>query len=530
MKLNFKSGTILFYTMLLIVLMHVYLAKQKVMYGGDEIISYLCATVNQDNYSVVLHQQPPYGKLVPAGEWKKFFEINEPYAYNRIAIDLSKTDLHPPLYFWILHTFTVWFGMHNFNGIILNFLFQLLTLWPLFKLASLLLKNRVKAAYVVFFWSFTPALISGVLYFARPYMLLSLIHICYALTFFSYFMKQENLLHRIMLLLITTMGLLVHYSFFITGLCYLLIAVLYFRKTAYRKLLFIVLVWIISVIILWLIHPHFSNSFILQQERTTSFSFHQLIARIGKTGIGFMQFLIPVMMMKHSLMMLSETFLWIFFLGGTIILITLILVYKNTLKHLSLKVITHLRHDFFLPTVILISLAAIAPYLLFIFPFHAMGGQYLISVYPYLAMLLVLLFYRSNYAVKTGLITIFCLGSIVTLFDFYNLQNNKYGVLINRLQQQKLIIADNTDRRSFPRLIPYLKPEQLILLINKDDRKFDSTLQAINNLYPNYTLISSVQTGYEKQKFVSADPSKQFDLEDGILWVITEHHPKKQYY
>ena len=33
--------------------------RYKVLFGGDEIISYLCATGNSGAYEEVLHQKPP---------------------------------------------------------------------------------------------------------------------------------------------------------------------------------------------------------------------------------------------------------------------------------------------------------------------------------------------------------------------------------------------------------------------------------------------------------------------------------------
>jgi len=52
--------------------------RYKVLFGGDEIISFLCATGNAGEYEAVLHKYTPYGILTDAADWLKYTEITEP--------------------------------------------------------------------------------------------------------------------------------------------------------------------------------------------------------------------------------------------------------------------------------------------------------------------------------------------------------------------------------------------------------------------------------------------------------------------
>src|ERR1700709_1770959 len=79
--------------------------RYKLLYSGDETIAYMCATGNSVAYEDVLHQYFPYGQPVYAGEYKKYMDIADPYCFRKIATDLCTNDLHPPLYFWLLHLF-----------------------------------------------------------------------------------------------------------------------------------------------------------------------------------------------------------------------------------------------------------------------------------------------------------------------------------------------------------------------------------------------------------------------------------------
>lgn len=89
--------------------------RNKVLYGGDEIITYLCATGNSGAFENVIKHRYPYGELVGASEYKSFFEIKEPFCFRRIASDLCTNDLHPPLYFWLLHLFVLNLGVHIYT-------------------------------------------------------------------------------------------------------------------------------------------------------------------------------------------------------------------------------------------------------------------------------------------------------------------------------------------------------------------------------------------------------------------------------
>lgn len=64
-------------------------------------------------YDLVLAEKNPIGAWVPASEWKKFLHIEQPFCFDEIAHALTRFDIHPPLYFWLLHLWALVVGMHE---------------------------------------------------------------------------------------------------------------------------------------------------------------------------------------------------------------------------------------------------------------------------------------------------------------------------------------------------------------------------------------------------------------------------------
>ena len=83
--------------------------------ANDEGISYLAATGHQAEYALVTSERrPPYGTRTPAANWKRLVNPGEKGALGRIGPDLARYDIHPPLYFWLLH-FCLYWICHYWN-------------------------------------------------------------------------------------------------------------------------------------------------------------------------------------------------------------------------------------------------------------------------------------------------------------------------------------------------------------------------------------------------------------------------------
>lgn len=93
--------------------------------GHDDGITLLSATCNQDLYRT----DTPSGLWTNAGVWQLYWKPNpeKVLCFRTIAKDLATTDIHPPLYFWLLHIWLHIFGSGIISAAFLNIVFLVLT-------------------------------------------------------------------------------------------------------------------------------------------------------------------------------------------------------------------------------------------------------------------------------------------------------------------------------------------------------------------------------------------------------------------
>lgn len=151
--------------------LHVVAMLHKSCWDHDETISYLAATGNQARYERALADSSLMGAWAPAARWKSLFAIEHPFAFARIGGDLARHDVHPPLYFWLLHVWVMLFGVNLWSGPLLNLAITAATGFALFRFARAATASREVAAIVLFLWLVAP--IYRVAGDARQYQLLA---------------------------------------------------------------------------------------------------------------------------------------------------------------------------------------------------------------------------------------------------------------------------------------------------------------------------------------------------------------------
>ncbi|MEJ7656654.1 MAG: glycosyltransferase family 39 protein [Thermoleophilaceae bacterium] len=148
-------------------------------FSHDESISVLAAACHQGDYTrVTSAAEPPFGRWVPASEWKALMRPDRPFCLGEIGRDLAREDIHPPFYFWLLHGWTLVFGVGLWTGLSLNIVLAALTTLALFGLGRRVLGDPLRAAAVAAVWAFSPAAIR-VFAEARQYELLALLAVLF---------------------------------------------------------------------------------------------------------------------------------------------------------------------------------------------------------------------------------------------------------------------------------------------------------------------------------------------------------------
>lgn len=153
-------------------------------------VSFCCQKkgFHEDEYYSYYSTSRTYGLLVEDGAWMEHDDYynefvvlpGEGFQYGLVKL-VQSWDVHPPVYYWILHTvcscfpgqFSKWFGL----GI--NLAAFGVSLWLLYRLALQMTgRNEKLSLLVLFFYGFTPAAMSSVT-FIRMYALLTVfVYLC----------------------------------------------------------------------------------------------------------------------------------------------------------------------------------------------------------------------------------------------------------------------------------------------------------------------------------------------------------------
>jgi hypothetical protein len=480
--------------------------KNKVFWSGDETISYLCATGNQENFSNVALQSEH--TEVNAAVWKNLFAIKEPYCFEKIATELSISDLHPPLYFWLLHLYILIFGVSLYAGIVLNTILHLISLLALFVLAKRLNFSSIASAIICLLWAVSPAALN-VDFYARQYALLGLVNLLYAVCYLGW-MQKPTRINILGLVVCCSLGFLTHYSFIYTVGGYFIFTLFNIKKIGIQHTIALFTSFLVAAGFLYLFHPHFLHQFVLQQQRAQVFEIAKLIARIGKTALTFVNFFTPVLLFKQLLISIPTKILLI--IGGLIAIgfATFIWLKRNAIRQFMAQLVSY-KNNISFPAFmgIWISIVSIIPYLFFITPFHAMGAQYLVCLYPFMAILLYKLISNSN----TRIIAFACfmlLGSCVSSIAFIRHQASLIPLSVN-INEANYIVCDLGDRRNIGRIVPYLNNDQIITIENPIE------LEKVK-AKPGHKLV--LITTYEKPKVALSANQQYYDFTDWGGFVV----------
>jgi 4-amino-4-deoxy-L-arabinose transferase-like glycosyltransferase len=266
----------------------------------DEAISYLSATCHQAEWERVRTEGiPPFGTWVPAAEWQSFLEPDRGWCLGTIGGDLADHDIHPPLYFWLLHPTVLALDVHLWSGPALNLVFYLLAALALFALARRVFRGDERLALVVTaVWSLSPAVVR-IFAEARQYELFALLTIVFALLVVRVAdPPRPRPLDLVLLALVTAAGALTHYHFAIVaagGAAWL--AWRFGRGRAGRRDLRSLATALGAMLAGYLafaaLHPEFLESFGREQDQAEDFAANAIGTRLERVARAFAAFVVP---------------------------------------------------------------------------------------------------------------------------------------------------------------------------------------------------------------------------------------------
>lgn len=233
-------------------------ASRKDTIEHDEGISFIHASVRMADWvRVSADHAAPAGTWSPAAAWQSFWQPTDPFGFAAIGQGLAAWDIHPPLYFWLLHVWALAFGMTPPSSIWLNIVFAVLTGLALFGLARWAFGDPLFAALVVCLWALAAPTV-GVSIVARQYGLLSLVSVLTVWAALAWFgpTRRPGVWATLGLGLLIGAGMLTYYQFalLVAGVMLWLTIVCWRR---WRQLLALYLSGAIGVLVLFVCHPGF---------------------------------------------------------------------------------------------------------------------------------------------------------------------------------------------------------------------------------------------------------------------------------
>ena len=185
-------------------------------------------------------------------------QADEVFRYSEISNNLSDS-VHPPLYYFFLHTICSFFPetFSKWLGIIPNMILFSFVLIALYDLSLLLLKSRAKSLLVCAVFGFSIEAVNMTI-FIRSYLLLTLITLLLVLeTIRLLFDLKPKTTRLISIFLLSILGLLTHYYFYVFLVIITTMVSFYLWVTKQKKTLFSFLgIILLTITLSFLISPN----------------------------------------------------------------------------------------------------------------------------------------------------------------------------------------------------------------------------------------------------------------------------------
>ncbi|GEM_PF-1935841 len=447
--------------------------SDKVDFIGDEVISLLSITGKQEDCVKVLQEKtPPYAVWAPAEEWKDFWRFDDIFCFNKIRRGLAHKDIHPPLYFWVLHLWSAALGLNMWSGVVLNLLIDLIIMFLLYRFLSYIFADALWASIGIFIWGVSPSVIEAS-FLIRQYSLLGLWAICLVWQSLKITDAERCSTFKDFLLLAlwAGAGLLTHFQFILVIAFCALWFILTLVKHNRKQMVFALLSLCAGGIILLVFNPDMFDSMQRQQLGRQAFSFSDLPYRFACVILAFLPGRTQEIFVKYPVTChIAE----ITFLLLLILLISLTgICFKKRNIFINVVQETDIKIKYVCLAFVFISGSIILMYLSFLSAEHAMGGRYLFIAWPFAAAVLTL-FLRALRKCQKLITFLACFMFLFSSFSFillkgYFSQQRQAADPVAVLQNIDRIILDNSNVAVLGKLLWHIRPDVEVFVASQKD-------------------------------------------------------------
>ncbi len=469
----------------------------------DEAISYLLASCNKDEYGAANHERrAPYGTWVEAREWKQLLQPHEGVCFGQINDSLAAGDIHPPLYFWLLNLWSLMFGVHTWTGPALNVLVVTIACVALFFLARTVLRDSVAAGIVALLWCVSPAVIGSTLE-ARHYDLLALWTILFVAQLLRHTNAEAPRGRRpyVVLVAITSAGLLTHFHFGLIGLAGALLVAWRLMRWERRRLITVWGCLLAGCVVFVTLHPRFHESIPrarLQVSRNPRGP-EQFQKRLDRVTTQYMSFGFDINGLDRAARPAARNIA----LGATVlaVLASLVpMVVRRFRRSRRVETRTDKWELYVLFFLVATAGTNIALYLTYQSPLHAMAPRYLSMVCPFLAFLPVM-----AARIVPGYGRVVLLGMMSVLFVFsgtqrvarYRRKFDKTVRVAPFLKGAKRAVINDVRAGVLPCLVWHF-PDEMLVFAAKHEELLSNPDPWINELEDGDVFVHSTRVGQSR--------------------------------
>ncbi len=479
MRLENKKHVIIFFIILPFLVIRIYYL-QNWLY--DDAITYLAATGHQIEY----HENPPIGKWVLVSDWQRFWTTEDKLCFRTISRGLVKYDIHPPLYFWLLHAWIlIWAKTNLITGPLLNLLIFFLSFLALKKLCNTLSIKEPITTFILIFWAASPATVEPLIH-VRQYMLFTLVSICFHIMFINFF-KEKTTKNALFLIIFTTLGLLTHYHFFLLVGSILLFSIISaFLNNKKGELKYILLCISLAVLFFFLLHPNFYQSFLNQTSQWEIMNSSLKVIRAYNIVLASLKFLFPRNISIPVALWASGNFDKLLLFTLIIFLtLTIILFVKSKKARISLS----FRSSYILFNLLFLTIVVTILYMLSFTPIYGMTPKYICYFYPLISILFgIILMSLFKHKKLLVILIIICFHQLYYLaYDtrFFIASRIDEKRELNIIKNANQVLMDGCHRGILPRVFYNLNPLQNVWVSSQADiiSNFEILNEKFNNKF-----------------------------------------------
>ncbi len=293
-QMELRRSLILLFAGLLLAGAVLYVGAREIsVIGQDDVASLLTAMCHQGDYMTSI----PQGEWSSAGEWQRYWRLDRVGCFSTIRRDLGLYDIHPPLYFWLLHVWLALAGTSFGAAAMLNIAPHLAAGVLVFANCRLLGCRPYVGAAAALFWMLARSTLLVPL-IIRQYSLLALMSAFLLLALLAY-TRTSHVKTGVLVYLAALGGLLTQYLF----LLLLIIALawwglLFAARRQGARFAGLLAASAAAGGTLLVLHPLLANSILYQQEARQPFNLAELPIRLQLLFTSLINYILPVSVLE----------------------------------------------------------------------------------------------------------------------------------------------------------------------------------------------------------------------------------------